>query len=62
VKRADQVQKYQRRKESNMDKKINAIKKEAKHEVKQLGSLAKMDKKRDKKCEMGAKMMAKKGK
>ena len=45
-----------------MDKKINAIKKEAKHEVKELGSLAKMDKKRDKKCEMGAKMMAKKGK
>lgn len=46
----------------HMDKKINAIKKEVKHEVKELGSLAKMDKKRDKKCAMGAKMMAKKGK
>ncbi len=38
-----------------MDKKINAIKKEAKHEVKELGKLAKMDKKRDKAVERGMK-------
>lgn len=45
-----------------MDKKIKKIAKEAKHEVKELGSLAKMDKKRDKVCAMGEKMMHKKGK
>lgn len=44
-----------------MDKKINKIKREAKHEVKELGKLAKMDKKRDKVCDYGEKMM-KKGK
>lgn len=43
-----------------MDAKIRQIKKEAKHEVKQLGSLEKMDKKRDKVCDMGKKMMKKK--
>jgi hypothetical protein len=43
-----------------MDKKINKIKKEAKHEVKELGALAKADKKRDKYCEAGKKAMHKK--
>ena len=43
-----------------MDKKIKAIAKEVNHEVKELGSLAKMDKKRDKACEAGKKMMRKK--
>jgi hypothetical protein len=45
-----------------MDKKINAIKKVAKSEVKELGKLAKMDKKRDKACDLGKKEMMKKKK
>jgi hypothetical protein len=40
-----------------MDKKIKKIKGEAKKEVKQLGELEKMDKKRDKACAMGKSMM-----
>lgn len=42
-----------------MDKQIRKIKKEAKKEVKDLSSLEKADKKRDKVCEMGEKMMKK---
>jgi hypothetical protein len=44
-----------------MDKKIKAIskevKKDSKREQKELGSLLKQDKKRDKVCEMGEKAM-----
>ena len=42
-----------------MDKKIRHIEKEVKHEGKELKSLEKMDKKRDKKCELGEKIMEK---
>lgn len=45
-----------------MDKKIKKIEKETKHVEKDLKGLAKADKKRDKTCEMGAKMMKKKKK
>ena len=49
-----------------MDKKIKAISKkiskDSKSEAKEMKSLAHMDKKRDKVCDMGKKMMAKKGK
>lgn len=45
-----------------MDKTIRKIKKTAKKEVKDLGTLEKMDKKRDKACAMGEKMMHKKKK
>ena len=44
-----------------MDAAIRKIKKSAQKEVKALGKLEKMDKKRDPACERGAKMM-KKGK
>jgi len=49
-----------------MDKKIKAISKkiskDSKSEAKEMKSLAHMDKKRDKVCAMGEKMMHKKGK
>lgn len=45
-----------------MDKQIRKIKKEVKRELKDLGSLEKADKKRDKVCEYGEKEMKKKGK
>ena len=45
-----------------MDKQIRAIAKGAKKEVSQLKNLEKEDKKRDKQCEIGAKMMHKKKK
>lgn len=40
-----------------MDKKIKKIEKETKHVEKNLKSLGKEDKKRDKVCDYGAKMM-----
>lgn len=43
-----------------MDREIRKIKKTAKKEVKDLGKLEMMDKKRDKACDMGEKMMKKK--
>lgn len=43
-----------------MDKKIRGLEKVAKKEVKGLKSLEKMDKKRDKVCDMGKKVMMKK--
>lgn len=43
-----------------MDREIRKIKQGAKKEVKELGKLESMDKKRDKACDMGAKMMKKK--
>lgn len=43
-----------------MDKQIKKIKSAAKKEVKALGKLEKMDKKRDPACERGAKMMKRK--
>ncbi len=42
-----------------MDREIRKLKKVAKKEVKGLGELEKQDKKRDKVCAMGAKVMAK---
>jgi hypothetical protein len=45
-----------------MDREIRKIKKTAKKEVKELGKLEAMDKKRDKACELGAKEMRKKKK
>ncbi len=45
-----------------MDKKIKKIQTENKKEGKELKSLLKADKKRDKVCEMGEKMMHKKKK
>ena len=44
-----------------MDKKIKKIEKETKHVEKDLKGLLKEDRKRDKVCEMGKKMMKKKG-
>lgn len=43
-----------------MDKKIRKIERETKHVQKDLKGLEKADKKRDKTCEYGAKMMKKK--
>lgn len=45
-----------------MDKMIRKIEKGAKKEVRELMHLEKVDKKRDKTCEMGEKMMKKKSK
>lgn len=45
-----------------MDKKIKAIEKTEKKAVKQTKKLLKEDHKRDKACDMGKKMMKKKGK
>ena len=45
-----------------MDKKIRAIEKESKKTTKDLKDLERMDKKRDKVCEMGEKAMHKKKK
>lgn len=45
-----------------MDKKIKSIEKETKKTTKDLGKLAEMDKKRDKVCDMGKKMMGEKKK
>ena len=45
-----------------MDKKIKKITKETKHVEKDLKGLLKEDKKRDKVCDMGEKMMKRKGK
>lgn len=45
-----------------MDKQIRKIEKENKKEGKDLKKLESMDKKRDKVCDYGAKMMKKKGK
>ncbi len=45
-----------------MDKKIKKIQKDTKHLEKEESALLKADKKRDKVCEMGKKMMKKKHK
>lgn len=45
-----------------MDREIRKIKQKAKSEVKDLSHLESMDKKRDKACDMGKKMMQKKKK
>lgn len=54
------TQKSQLKKEKYMDKKIRKIEKENKKEGNDLKELEKMDKKRDKVCDYGAKMMDKK--